>query len=160
MRLTPPAKGWDAIRPVLADHGRVVQIIDNLLSNAIKYTPEGGRIEVAACVGTGEAAGSVVISVKDNGCGIAHEDRERIFQKFNPGAGQGRRLEGVGLGLSIVRELVSMHRGQLWLESEVGKGSAFSFNLLVAERRKAGPSPDRGQASPRPVKERRKMTQG
>jgi signal transduction histidine kinase len=113
---------------VLADRARVIQVLANLVSNAVKFTPEGGSITLSARDGGAQRPGTVVVSVRDTGCGVAPGDQERIFEKFAQAAGQGRR-EGVGLGLSIVKELVTRHRGELWLESEPGKGSTFSFSL-------------------------------
>ncbi|TBR21647.1 hypothetical protein EPO15_09720, partial [bacterium] len=124
----PPA---DALPPVLADHARVIQVLANLVSNAVKFTPEGGRITVSAQDGGAERPAMVVFSVTDTGCGVAPEDQKRIFEKFTQAAGQSRR-EGVGLGLSIVRELVTRHHGELWMESEPGKGAAFYFSLPKA----------------------------
>ncbi|MBI5202027.1 MAG: hypothetical protein HY925_10605 [Elusimicrobia bacterium] len=113
---------------VLADRARAVQVLNNLVSNAIKYAGEGARIVVSAEPGEGNA----VFSVSDNGPGIAPENLERIFEKFSQvGPPQGRR-EGVGLGLAIVRDLVTLHRGRVWAESEPGKGSVFRFTLPLA----------------------------
>jgi signal transduction histidine kinase len=117
--------------PVLADRGRLLQILNNLVSNAIKFTPEDGRVTLAARPGAPERPGHVVLSVVDTGCGVTPEDRKRIFERF--GQGQSARREGVGLGLTIVRDLVEQHRGELWLESEPGKGAKFSFSLPRAE---------------------------
>lgn len=115
---------------VLADRGRLLQVLNNLVSNAIKFTPEGGRVSLSARAGGAERPGEVVVSVSDTGCGVAPEERERIFERF--AQGQSGRREGVGLGLTIVRELVEQHRGRLWLESEPGRGSTFSFSLPAA----------------------------
>lgn len=126
-------EGPDAVHglpPVMADRGRVLQILNNLLSNAIKFTPEEGRVALSAALGAGDRAGKVVIRVQDNGCGITPEDQARIFERFSQG--QSVRREGVGLGLTIARQLVQQHRGDLWVESEPGRGAAFSFTLPVA----------------------------
>lgn len=112
---------------VLADHGRVVQIMTNLIANSIKSTPAGGRIVLAA--NALPQTRRVVISVKDNGCGILKEDQAKIFQRFTQGDGGQKRREGVGLGLTIVKELVDLHNGKLWLESESGQGACFFFSL-------------------------------
>lgn len=111
----------------LADRGRLAQMVNNLLSNAVKFTPEGGRVRVSVGPGGAPRPGFVVVRVADTGCGVAPEDRKRIFERFAQGK-PGRR-EGVGLGLTIVRDLVEQHRGELWLESEPGKGAVFSFSL-------------------------------
>ncbi|MDE2491672.1 MAG: PAS domain-containing sensor histidine kinase, partial [Elusimicrobia bacterium] len=119
-----------ALPPVLADRGRILQVLSNLISNAIKFTPEDGRVSLSAEPGGAERPGSVVFRVRDTGCGISVEDRARIFERFTQGRTE--RREGVGLGLTIARELVAQHRGELWVDSEVGKGSTFSFTLPAA----------------------------
>ncbi|MBI4345789.1 MAG: PAS domain-containing protein [Elusimicrobia bacterium] len=115
---------------VLADRARAVQILNNLVSNAIKYAGEGKRIGLGAARGEGPDAGAAVFSVGDDGPGIAPEDLERIFEKFSQ---VGVRREGVGLGLAIVRDLVALHRGRVWVDSEPGKGSIFRFTLPLAQ---------------------------
>ncbi|MBI5596225.1 MAG: PAS domain-containing sensor histidine kinase [Elusimicrobia bacterium] len=119
-------------RKVMADHGRIVQVVTNLVSNAIKATPDGGAITVDAALGTGPDAGSIIVSVSDTGHGIAKEDLERIFVRFTQVVPKGRTREGVGLGLTIVRQIVGMHHGQMSVRSEVGKGSTFTFSLPLA----------------------------
>lgn len=114
---------------VLADHQRIVQVLNNLISNAIKSTSEGGRILVSGTGRDPSRRDQVVFCVRDNGCGIAREDQKKIFQRFVQLAAGGRHREGVGLGLAIVRQLIDLHDGSLWLESEPGKGSAFFFSL-------------------------------
>lgn len=121
-----------ALSPVLADHARVVQILNNLVSNAIKCTPAGGTITLSASPGTGEAAGALVVSVRDTGCGISAPDQKRLFSRFTQLVTPGARREGVGLGLAIVKELVTRHKGRVWVESELGKGSVFRFTLPLA----------------------------
>lgn len=118
---------------VLADHSRVVQILTNLISNAIKATPKGGKIRVFAKAGTGRHKGSTVITVSDNGVGISPENQKKIFERFEQIKTNGRSRDGVGLGLSIVRHLITSHRGSLWLESEENKGAAFHFSLPYAK---------------------------
>ncbi|MDP3541805.1 MAG: PAS domain-containing sensor histidine kinase [Elusimicrobiota bacterium] len=120
----PAGKG---LPPVLADRRRVLQVLNNLASNAIKFTPEGGRVELSAAPGGDARPGTVVVGVRDTGCGISTEERERLFERFTQG--QSQRREGVGLGLAIARELVLQHRGELWVDSEPGRGSTFSFTL-------------------------------
>ena len=122
---------------VYQDEMKVQQILMNLLSNAIKFTPEGGRIRVAAhrAVSTYDRQATLIITVADTGVGIAREDRDLIFEKFRqgPSATGGNNLtreySGTGLGLSIVRELCHLMRGEINLESEVGKGSTFTVAL-------------------------------
>lgn len=116
---------------VLADSQRVVQIITNLVSNAIKSTPAGGTVLVAASIAANPEP-CAIIGVKDTGPGISKEDMNRIFEKFVQLESAEPR-EGVGLGLSIVKELVDQHRGRLWAESEPGKGATFYFTLPLAD---------------------------
>lgn len=112
---------------VLADHGRVVQVLTNLVSNAIKSTPAGGRIVLAARAQPGTRL--AVFSVEDTGCGIPKEEQSKIFERFAQVTEGNKRRDGVGLGLAIVKELVGMHNGKLWLESVPGRGSCFYFSL-------------------------------
>jgi two-component system, NtrC family, sensor kinase len=110
----------------VADERRVKQILVNLLSNAVKFTPEGGQIKVE--VGLGDSA--AIISIRDTGIGIAPEDQEAIFEEFRQvGNNYAQKREGTGLGLSLTRKFVEMHGGKIWVESEVGKGSKFTFTL-------------------------------
>jgi signal transduction histidine kinase len=107
------------------DERRIKQVIFNLLSNAVKFTPVGGEVDVSAT----RANGEVRISVADTGPGIAPEDRERIFEEFQQSeTGVGDR-EGTGLGLALSKRFVELHGGRIWLESELGRGSTFTFAL-------------------------------
>jgi signal transduction histidine kinase len=108
------------------DRVRTRQILYNLLSNAAKFTPAGGRVSVdVSC-----ADGFAEISVSDTGIGIPPQEHESIFDKFHQvvAATSGMR-EGTGLGLPITRRLVEEHGGRIWLESEPGKGSRFTFTI-------------------------------
>jgi PAS domain S-box-containing protein len=111
-----------------ADRLRARQILYNLLSNAAKFTPEGGRIRVDVSCANGFAE----ISVSDTGIGIPPEEHELIFDKFHQvvAATSGMR-EGTGLGLPITKRLVEEHGGRIWLESEPGKGSRFTFTIPI-----------------------------
>jgi signal transduction histidine kinase len=107
------------------DERRIKQVIFNLLSNAVKFTPAGGEIDVSATRLNGE----IRVSVADTGPGIAPEDRERIFEEFQQSeTGVGLR-EGTGLGLALSKRFVELHGGRIWLESELGRGSTFTFAL-------------------------------
>src|SRR3954471_3783799 len=111
--------------PVRADSARVLQVFSNLVGNAIKFTPTGGAITLAAARGDG----GVVCSVSDNGPGIPAAQIPRLFGKF----WQAKRGDsgGVGLGLAIARGIVEAHGGSITVDSEVGKGSVFSFPLPI-----------------------------
>jgi two-component system sensor histidine kinase VicK len=106
---------------------RVGQVLNNLVSNAIKFTPENGTVTVR--VKSGEP-GMLQLSVKDTGIGIAREDTNKLFQKFTQlGGGKVAGVSGTGLGLSIAKEIVQLHGGTLWVESEPGHGAEFFFTL-------------------------------
>jgi signal transduction histidine kinase len=110
------------------DERKIKQILLNLLSNAVKFTPEGGRIELNAR----QANGSVQISVADTGIGIDPKDQQMIFEEFRQaGKDYARKGEGTGLGLSLTKKFVEMHGGKIWVESELGKGSIFTFTLPI-----------------------------
>jgi signal transduction histidine kinase len=107
------------------DERRIKQVIFNLLSNAVKFTPAGGKVDVSATRINGE----VRVSVADTGPGIAPEDLDRIFEEFQQSeTGVGER-EGTGLGLALSKRFVELHGGRIWLESELGHGSTFTFAL-------------------------------
>ena len=112
---------------VRADERKIRQVVLNLLSNAIKFTPEGGRIEVLAA----PKDESVEVSVSDTGVGIAPEDQETVFEEFRQVGTAAKRVEGTGLGLTLCRKFVELHGGRIWVKSEVGVGSTFSFTLPV-----------------------------
>jgi signal transduction histidine kinase len=110
----------------VGDERKIKQILLNLLSNAVKFTPEGGRIGIKAK----QADGSVEISVSDTGIGIAPEDQAKIFEEFRQvGGDYAKKIEGTGLGLTLAKKFVELHGGRIWVTSEVGKGSTFSFTL-------------------------------
>ena len=108
---------------VRADPGRLLQVIGNLLTNAIKFTAPGGRVLLSAKPVAGEA----VFAVSDNGPGIAPGDMNHLFDRF----WQARDVDsrGIGLGLTISKGIVEAHGGRIWVESEPGLGSTFSFSI-------------------------------
>src|SRR5262249_11532588 len=110
---------------IQADERKVRQVVLNLLSNAIKFTPEGGRIEVGAT----PKDGLVEVSVSDTGVGIAPEDQEAVFEEFRQVGTADKKVEGTGLGLTLCRKFVELHGGRIWVKSEVGVGSTFTFSL-------------------------------
>jgi signal transduction histidine kinase len=106
------------------------QVITNLISNAIKFSSAKGEIEISLSADDEW----VRCTVSDHGCGIEEEDLGRIFGKFQQ-AGLPQRGSGTGLGLAITHALVTEHKGRIWVESRIGKGSRFTFRLPVAPRR-------------------------
>jgi PAS domain S-box-containing protein/diguanylate cyclase (GGDEF)-like protein len=112
--------------PLYIDPDKISQVLANLISNSIKFTPENGRITV----GVKDKGNEVEISVADTGVGISPDNIAKLFDRFsqfNRVYGPGER--GTGLGLAISKEIVEMHGGRIWVESEVGKGSTFTFSL-------------------------------
>jgi signal transduction histidine kinase len=108
------------------DERKIKQILLNLLSNAVKFTPEGGRIGINAR----QADGLVEISVSDTGIGISPEDQAKIFEEFRQvGGDYAHKREGTGLGLTLAKKFVELHGGRIWVTSELGKGSTFTFTL-------------------------------
>jgi two-component system phosphate regulon sensor histidine kinase PhoR len=114
---------------VHGDASLLRDVVQNLLDNAVQYTPESGRVRISAHADTREA----VVSVDDTGIGIPLADQERIFERFyRVDAARSREAGGTGLGLSIAKHIVEAHGGRLWVESEIGHGSKFSFSLSLA----------------------------
>jgi len=113
---------------VRADERKIRQVLLNLLSNAVKFTPDGGSIGV-----TGHAInGELEISVKDTGIGIRPEDQPKVFDEFQQvGRPSDRSREGTGLGLTLAKRFIELHGGRIWIESEVGKGTTFTFAIPV-----------------------------
>jgi signal transduction histidine kinase len=119
----------DAVRPdapvsIPGDETRITWAISNLLANALRYTPRGGRIELRLA----PEAHAVRVTVRDTGPGIPPEQRDRIFERFTQSP-DGGEVGAAGLGLAIVRDIVQAHGGRILLESEVGRGSAFTLEL-------------------------------
>ncbi|RLC91114.1 MAG: hypothetical protein DRI77_14205, partial [Chloroflexi bacterium] len=116
---------------IMGDRDRLNQVLTNLIGNAIRYTPEGGEIEVRAY----PVEGAVRVDVQDTGIGIDSQDMAHIFERFyrsdHPLVQEKR---GTGLGLSIVKMFVEMHGGRIWVESEPGEGSTFTFILPIPVR--------------------------
>jgi signal transduction histidine kinase/ActR/RegA family two-component response regulator len=112
---------------IYADELRFKQIVLNLVSNAVKFAPDSGHVQVAATVD----ADHLLVTVTDDGPGIATEDRERIFESFQQGSRDVPKDEGTGLGLTLCRRIVELFGGGMWLDSEVDRGSTFGFWVPV-----------------------------
>jgi len=116
--------------PVRADASLLHEVLQNLLDNAIQYTQAGGKIQVRATTTQRDA----VVTVDDNGIGIPLAEQERIFERFyRVDAARSREAGGTGLGLSIAKHIVEAHGGRIWVESEIGQGSKFSFSVPLAD---------------------------
>ncbi|MEM9773959.1 MAG: ATP-binding protein [Chloroflexota bacterium] len=123
-------EGSKELPEVMADRGRIVQVLTNLVDNALNYTRDGGKITVTAR-STNEA---VFVSVRDTGIGITAEEIDRVFDRFYRSEdNQVRKIAGTGLGLSIAKTFVDMHGGNLTVSSEYGVGSTFTFRLPLVE---------------------------
>ena len=113
---------------VMVDRIRVIEVLDNLISNAIKFTQPGGAVSVSCTVAESE----LVTSVQDNGVGLLPEELDEVFSGKRLSARPTGGETSTGLGLTIAKKLVELHQGRVWVESEKGKGSRFSFSLPVA----------------------------
>ncbi len=121
--------GPNSLPGVLGHREQLRQVFDNLLSNAVKYSPPESEI----VLGAGKQGGELVVHVSDRGVGIPSEEAERIFDRFyRLDTGDRRTTKGIGLGLSLVKEIVCLHGGRVWVESTPGKGSCFYVALPVA----------------------------
>ena len=111
---------------ISADERKLKQVLINLLGNAVKFTDTGGRVTVRAAA----TPAGVRVEVEDTGIGIAPEHLEMIFEEFRQVArGAARKQEGTGLGLALVKRLVTLHGGETWVKSELGRGSTFGFSI-------------------------------
>ena len=129
---------------VYGDPEKIEQILTNIIGNSIKFTAEGGKILITAKLLSPEKEGgprhTVAVYVKDTGIGIPPEHLEPIFEKFHQVEGSlHRSVSGTGLGLAITKGLVEAHQGKIWVESEVGKGSTFTFTLPISEGERREP---------------------
>lgn len=131
------------------DGARISQVMNNLLSNAVKYSPNGGAVTVNAR----HARDEIVVSVADEGIGIAPRELDQIFRPFTRTQATRDTIQGIGLGLSVSRHIVEGHGGKLWVESQPGAGSTFHFSLPVEQTRGmrvAGADSNRQAADGRP----------
>ncbi|MGK7923473.1 MAG: ATP-binding protein [Trichodesmium sp.] len=123
------------IPPVSADENRLQQILYNLIGNAIKFT-DSGKVEISAHQ---NQSTEITITISDTGIGIPPDKLDRIFESFEQAEGStARKYGGTGLGLAVTKQLVELHGGRIWVESEVGVGSRFSFTLPISQQ----PVPD------------------
>ena len=113
-----------------ADSDRLRQITQNLLVNATKFTPEGGTITLRAK----EENGSIIVEVQDTGYGIPEEEQRRLFRPYHRQTSDREHLSGLGLGLALCKNLVQLHGGRIWVRSQEGKGSTFSFSIPINSR--------------------------
>jgi signal transduction histidine kinase len=111
---------------IVADKGRVQQVIDNILVNAIKFSPNGGTIMLTMI----DEPEQINVQIADQGIGLPADKVERIFERFYQVDGTSRRrFGGAGIGLAIVKRIIDAHDGNIWVESEVNQGSTFYFSL-------------------------------
>jgi signal transduction histidine kinase len=116
---------WSTKHHVVADKERIRQVLINLVSNAIKYSSQHTKIIIRSK----KKDEMIIVSVEDSGIGIAEKDRSKLFGRFYQ-AGEGEKTyPGLGLGLYISSQIVAMHGGEIWVDSEIGKGSTFYFSL-------------------------------
>jgi signal transduction histidine kinase len=126
---------------VQADEQRIAQVLFNLISNALRHTPVGGTITISAEL----REDRILVSVRDTGAGISPEDLPQVFERFyRADRSRARATGGSGLGLTIAKQIVEAHGGQIWAQSWLGAGSTFAFSLPLS----APPSPP--PSSPRP----------
>ena len=121
----------EGLSPLYADKVKLGQVFRNLVANSSNFTPDGGGLKIKATSDDGWCR----VSVIDNGTGIKAEDKERIFEPFcqldyTSARGKG----GTGLGLAVVRQIIEKHGGRIWVESDYGKGSQFTFTLPLVTK--------------------------
>lgn len=118
----------EALPDLSIDPNRIVQVMTNLIGNAIKFTPANGTITVEALLSP--SGREVQVSVADTGIGIPKESLDKVFEKFyQVGERTSTDIGGTGIGLSIAKEIVQLHGGRIWAESEKGSGAKFTFTL-------------------------------
>ncbi len=115
----------DSLPLVQGDGQRLEQVVLNLMTNSTKFTPEGGSITLRAKKRDTE----LVIEVQDNGIGISKDEQDRLFKPYSRINTDRQHHPGLGLGLALAKQVVELHGGKIWIESELGKGSIFAFSL-------------------------------
>ncbi len=120
----------DSLPSIEADRSRLRQIVMNLLNNAFKFTPEGGIVTLRASADEE----NLIVDVQDNGPGINEDDLERLFEPYFRRTTDRERLSGLGLGLALAKNFIELHKGKIWVESQVGKGSIFHFTLPIKQK--------------------------
>ncbi len=127
-----PKQSFEMVLPeepmaVMVDRDKMRQVLDNILSNAVKYSTEGGLIRV-----TGELLdGHYQVSIEDEGIGMSPEQVEKVFEKFYRVDASNTAISGTGLGMSIVKHLVETHKGKVWVDSELGRGTTVRFTIPI-----------------------------
>ena len=122
---------------VLADSGKIKQVLSNLVDNAIKYTEQG-----AIAVSLRREGEKAVVAVKDSGIGIPEKDLPGLFEKFSRASNANTTsVRGTGLGLYIAMQLISAHKGRIWVDTREGEGSTFSFELPLIDPHSPPPAP-------------------
>ena len=143
-------------RSIVGDDQRLAQVITNLLSNAVKFTPDGGKINLAASLANPQDAGllevggsfELRVEVADNGIGISPDQQGKLFAAFEQvQSGTSREYGGTGLGLPISKRIVELMGGAIWLESELGKGARFIFTVKVICGKKNADAADETEAN-------------
>jgi signal transduction histidine kinase len=118
--------------PIIRGDGpRLEQVVLNLMTNAAKFTPEGGNITLRAR----QSGGELLVEVQDDGIGIAKEEQAKLFKPYSRLNADRQRHPGLGLGLALAKQVVELHGGKIWVGSEPGKGSTFSFSLPLGTRK-------------------------
>ena len=121
-----PKSSQMALPAARMDPERILQVLRNLIGNAVKFTPNGGRVKINAK----PVNGNLQVSVTDSGPGVPPESLKLIFEKFSQGKHKGAHTrQGTGLGLAIAKSIIQSHGGEIWAESQLGRGSTFVFVL-------------------------------
>jgi signal transduction histidine kinase len=125
------------------DRDKIEKVMLNLLFNSLKFTDTGGKVEVSLSLENGH----VLVKVSDTGIGIAKENHTKIFERFSQvDSSDSRKYEGTGVGLALVKELVELHQGRIWVESEIGQGTTMAFTLPMITQQDHLPADRRVQA--------------